>query len=226
MDKVVMKLLFAQADLPQPAYTWCIRSEWEQHAEDIYMKIERELGYPCFVKPANLGSSVGISKCVNREELIVAFKEAFQFDRKVIIEEGIIGRVVEVGVMGNDNPSCSVIGEILPHADFYDYQAKYDSSNTGLSIPADCHEGAAIRMKEKAIRAYKVLDCAGLVRADFFFTPEGKLLINEVNTMPGFTPVSMFPLLWQEAGMTYAEIIEQLILLAIERHKEKQQIKF
>ncbi len=226
MDKVVMKQLFAQAGLPQPNYVWCIRSEWEQNSEKIYKEIEGKLGYPCFVKPANLGSSVGISKCSNREELEYAFAEALKFDRKVIIEEGIIGREIEVGVMGNEQPACSVIGEILPQADFYDYEAKYVSGSTGLVIPADILEEAAERMKEQAIRSFKALDCSGLIRADFFLTEDGSLLINEVNTMPGFTPISMFPMLWQEAGMTYPEIIEHLIDLGIQRHKEKQKIQY
>jgi D-alanine-D-alanine ligase len=226
MDKVIMKNIFAQAGLPQPNYVWYIRSQFEANKEAACEEVEKELGYPCFVKPANLGSSVGISKCRNREELVAAFEEAFIFDRKVIIEEGIIGREIEVGVMGNDNPSCSVIGEIVPKTDFYDYKAKYEDQSTGLLIPAPISEEVAARMNEKAIRAFKSLDCSGLVRADFFLTEKEELLINEVNTMPGFTPFSMFPMLWQEAGMTYAEVIERLIQLAIERHEEKQKIKY
>jgi len=226
MDKVAMKQLFAQAGLKQPKYVWCIRSEWKENTEEIYQTIENELKYPCFVKPANLGSSVGISKARNREELIQAFELAFKFDRKVIIEEGIIGREIEVAVMGNDYPSCSAIGEILPKADFYDYEAKYQSADTGLAIPAQISEEVAERMKVEAIRSFKALDCSGLVRADFFLVNDQELLINEVNTMPGFTPVSMYPMLWQEVGMTYAEIIERLIELGIERHQEKQEITF
>lgn len=226
MDKVAMKQLFAQAGLLQPNYVWCIRSEWEQNSETIYQEVEGNLGYPCFVKPANLGSSVGISKCDDRAELEHAFQEAFKFDRKVIIEEGINGREIEVGVMGNDYPACSVIGEILPQADFYDYEAKYVSNSTGLAIPADIPAEAAARMKEEAVRGFKALDCSGLARADFFLTEDGKLLINEINTMPGFTPISMFPMLWQEVGMTYPEIIERLIELGMERHAEKQKIQF
>lgn len=226
MDKVAMKQIFAQAGLKQPNYVWCIRSEWKANAEDIYQTIETELNYPCFVKPANLGSSMGISKCENRDELVQAFEMAFQFDRKIIVEEGIIGREIEVAVMGNDHPSCSAIGEILPKADFYDYEAKYESTDTGLAIPANISETVAESMKSEAIRAFKALDCAGLVRADFFLVNETDLLINEVNTMPGFTPVSMYPMLWQEVGMTYEQIIERLIELGIERHQEKQEITF
>jgi len=226
MDKVTMKQLFAQAGLKQPNYVWCIRSEWKANSEAIYQEIETKLKYPCFVKPANLGSSVGISKCKDRQELIKAFYVAFKFDRKIIIEEGIVGREIEVAVMGNDQPTCSGIGEILPKADFYDYEAKYESTDTGLAIPAAISDKVASNIKKEAIRAFKALDCSGLVRADFFLVKEQELLINEVNTMPGFTPVSMYPLLWQEVGMTYAQIIERLIELGIERHQEKQEITF
>ncbi|HZG71769.1 MAG TPA: D-alanine--D-alanine ligase [Chondromyces sp.] len=226
MDKVIMKNIFAQAGLPQVGYVSFVRKVWEQDKEEAYQKVESELGYPCFVKPANLGSSVGISKCTNREELEQAFKEAFQFDRKIIIEEGVTAREIEVGVLGNDDPHCSVIGEIVPKKDFYDYKAKYEDGNTALIIPAEIPEKIQQDIKAMAIRAFQSLDCSGLVRADFFLTSEGKLVINEVNTMPGFTPFSMFPLLWKHAGLEYPQLIEKLIALAIERYEEKQQIKY
>jgi D-alanine-D-alanine ligase len=226
MDKIVMKNIFAQAGLAQVNYVAFTRSEWEKAKADAYQEVENKLGYPCFVKPANLGSSVGISKCTNREELETAFAEAFQFDRKVIIEEGVIAREVEVAVLGNDEPECSVPGEIIPKKDFYDYKAKYEDESTVLIIPADIQKEEYAQMKEMAIRAFKALDCSGLVRADFFLTKEGKALINEVNTMPGFTPVSMFPLLWKETGLDYPSLIERLVSLAIERHAEKQRIKY
>lgn len=225
MDKVFMKNIFAQADLAQVAYVSFIRSEWEKEREASYLKVEDQLGYPCFVKPANLGSSVGISKCTNREELENAFIDAFQFDRKIIIEEGVVAREIEVGILGNDQPECSVAGEIIPKTEFYDYKAKYEDGDTALVIPADISDEVYDEMKEMAIRAYKALDCSGLVRADFFLTKEGRLLINEVNTMPGFTPVSMFPLLWKHTGVEYPELIKRLVDLATERHKEKQTIK-
>ncbi|KOO40370.1 D-alanine--D-alanine ligase [Priestia koreensis] len=226
MDKVIMKNLFAQAGLEQPNFVSFIRSEWEKNDEVAYGKVEDELGYPCFVKPANLGSSVGISKCRNREELVAGFKEAFTFDRKVIVEEGIIGREVEVGVLGNDDPACSVIGEIVPKTDFYDYQAKYEDGNTGLMIPAEMSEDQVKEMQQLAIKAFKAIDGSGLVRADFFLTNDGKFLINEVNTMPGFTPFSMFPLLWKHTDLPYSDLIEKLVDLAIERHEEKQKIRY
>ncbi|MDP4106668.1 MAG: D-alanine--D-alanine ligase, partial [Bacillota bacterium] len=226
MDKIVMKNIFAQAGLAQVNYVAFIRSEWEKAKTDAYQTVENELGYPCFVKPANLGSSVGISKCTNREELEAAFVEAFQFDRKVIIEEGVIAREVEVAVLGNDEPQCSVAGEIVPKKDFYDYKAKYEDESTVLIIPADIKKEEYAQIQETAIKAFKALDCSGLVRADFFLTKDGKALINEVNTMPGFTPVSMFPLLWKETGLDYPSLIERLVSLAIERHAEKQRIKY
>lgn len=226
MDKVMMKNVFAQAGLAQVNYVAFIKSEWEQAKGTVYAKVEEQLGYPCFVKPANLGSSVGISKCSNRTELEAAFIEAFQFDRKVIIEEGVIAREIEVGILGNDEPECSVAGEIVPKKDFYDYKAKYEDGDTALIIPADISEEEYLQIKEMAIQAFKALDCSGLVRADFFLTKDGKALINEVNTMPGFTPFSMFPLLWKHTGVEYPQLIERLVNLAKERHAEKQNIKY
>ncbi len=226
MDKVIMKNIFEVAGLSQVKYTSFIRNDWNKDKQAAYEKVEQELGYPCFVKPANLGSSVGISKSTNREELDAAFAEAFQFDRKIIIEEGVTAREIEVGVLGNDNPEVSVAGEIVPKKDFYDYKAKYEDGDTALIIPADITEEEYQSIKENAIRAFKALDCSGLVRADFFLTKEGKVYINEVNTMPGFTPFSMFPLLWKHSGVEYSALIEKLVELALERHEEKQTIKY
>ncbi|OMP66791.1 D-alanine--D-alanine ligase [Domibacillus epiphyticus] len=226
MDKVIMKNVFAQAGLKQVGYTHMTRTEWETNKIPSCEMIEREIGWPCFVKPANLGSSVGISKCQNKDELIDAMEEAFQFDRKVIIEEGVNAREIEVGILGNDHPACSVIGEIVPKKDFYDYKAKYEDADTALIIPAEITADQKKEMESLAIRAFRSLDCSGLVRADFFLTESGEFLINEVNTMPGFTPFSMFPLLWKEAGVEYPQLIEKMIDLAIERHTEKQKIKY
>ncbi|CAH0315399.1 D-alanine--D-alanine ligase [Peribacillus sp. Bi134] len=228
MDKVIMKNIFAQAGLPQVKYTWFIRSEWEKNTESAIKKVADELGYPCFVKPANLGSSVGISKCDDADELERAVAEAFQFDRKIIIEEGVVARELEFGILGNDEPSCSVAGEIIPKKDFafYDYSAKYVDGNSAMVIPAEITESEYVALSEMAITAFKSLDCSGLVRADFFLTNEGQIYINEVNTMPGFTPFSMFPLLWKHTGVDYPALIEKLVKLALERHQEKQQIKY
>jgi len=226
MDKVLMKNVFAQAGLPQVNYVSFIRSSFEGDMDAAYDQVEKELGYPCFVKPANLGSSVGISKCSNRDELAEACKEAFQFDRKIIIEQGVTAREVEIAVLGNDYPECSVAGEIVPKVEFYDYKAKYEDGNTALIIPADISEEEYSNLKELAIKAFKALDCSGLVRADFFLTNDGVAYINEVNTMPGFTPFSMFPLLWKHTGIEYPKLIEKLVELAKERHEEKQKIKY
>lgn len=226
MDKVVMKQLFAQVGLNQVPYVHFIRSEWAQQKESLVARMEQELVWPLFVKPANLGSSVGISKATDRASLVAAVDLALKFDRKIIVEQGAVAREIEMGVMGNDEPKCSVTGEIKPVAAFYDYEAKYQDGNTALVIPAEVTTEVDALMKSMAIRAYKVLDCAGLVRADFFVTADNEVLINEVNTMPGFTPTSMFPLLWQKTGVTYPELIENLLALAIERHEEKQQLQY
>ncbi|MGE7920900.1 D-alanine--D-alanine ligase [Viridibacillus sp. NPDC093762] len=226
MDKVVMKQLFEHAGLKQVPYVYFIRKEWNKNQDALIAKMEEELTWPMFVKPANLGSSVGISKASNRDELIKAIDLASKYDRKIIVETGIVAREVEMGVLGNDSPKVSVPGEIKPVTDFYDYDSKYNDNNTGLIIPAPVTTDVVERMKDMAIRAFKVLDCSGLVRADFFVTAEDDIVINEVNTMPGFTPVSMYPILWQNTGVTYSDLIEQLIDLAIERHDEKQQLQY
>ncbi|MBU9720960.1 MULTISPECIES: D-alanine--D-alanine ligase [Bacillaceae] len=226
MDKVMMKNIYAQAGIKQAKYVWYIRSEWEKDAESAYKNVEEKLGYPCFVKPANLGSSVGISKAKDRESLVKAFEEAFEYDRKIIIEEGIDGREVEIAVLGNEDPQCSVVGEIVPKTDFYDYKAKYEDGDTGLVIPADITDAEYEEIKRVAIQSFKALDCSGLVRADFFLTKDSEVLMNEVNTMPGFTPFSMFPMLWEESGVPYSQLIEKLVALGVERHEEKQKIKY
>lgn len=226
MDKVTMKNVFAQAGLAQVDYVSFIRSEWEKGEEKAYELVEESLSYPVFVKPANLGSSVGISKCRDRSELITAFKEAFQFDRKIIVEQGAVAREIEIGVLGNDEVECSVAGEIVPKKDFYDYKAKYEDGNTALIIPAEMTESQYQMLKELAVKAYRALDCSGLVRADFFLTEDGEWLINEVNTMPGFTPYSMFPLLWKHTGVEYPQLIERLVDLGVQRFEEKQKIKY
>jgi len=226
MDKVVMKQLFAEVDLKQVPYVFFLRSGWAQERQQLVEKMERELGWPMFVKPANLGSSVGISQATDRESLIAAVDLALKFDRRIIVEQGVVAREIEMGVMGNDEPACSVPGEIKPVTAFYDYEAKYKDGNTALVIPAQVTAEVAKTMEDMAIRAYKVLDCSGLVRADFFVTSADEVLINEVNTMPGFTPTSMFPLLWQQTGVAYPELIDKLIELALQRHAEKQNIQY
>ena len=225
MDKVVMKQLFEIAGLAQTPYAYFIRSEWEKDRDGMLAKCE-QLQAPLFVKPANLGSSVGISKATSRDELIAAIELALQYDRKIIVEQGIIGREIEMGVLGNDEPETSVAGEIKPVTDFYDYDSKYKDGSTALIIPAEVSENVLTTMSDMAKRAFKILDASGLVRADFFVTAEDEVLINEVNTMPGFTPFSMYPLLWQNTGLSYPELINQLITLALERHTEKQKLQY
>lgn len=224
MDKVIMKNIFAHQGLPQVDYTSFIKKEWVANPESVYEQVEANIDYPIYVKPANLGSSVGISKCLDRQQLANAFAEAFKYDRKIIIEKGVSGREIEIAVLGNDEPKCSVAGEIVPKTDFYDYEAKYEDDSTDLIIPAQITADQLEEMKQIAIAAFQSLDCSGLVRADFFLTEDGSIFINEVNTMPGFTPYSMFPLLWDESGVKYAELVERLIALALERYTEKQKI--
>lgn len=222
MDKVVMKQLFEIAGLKQTPYVYFLRKDWLQDQQMWVDKVEAELQWPVFVKPANLGSSVGISKADNKEELVAAVGEALKFDRKIVVEQGVAAREIEIGVIGNDTPECSVAGEIKPLKAFYDYQAKYKDGNTAMIIPAELDAEVYAELVESAKKAFKILDCSGLVRADFFVTAADEILINEVNTLPGFTPYSMFPLLWENTGLAYPDLIERLIGLAVERHEEKQ----
>lgn len=226
MDKVVMKQLFEIAGLNQVPYVYFIRKEWKKQQQALVQEMEEKLTYPMFVKPANLGSSVGVSKATNTSQLVEAIDLAFKYDRKVIVETGVVGREVEMAVLGNDEPRVSVPGEIKPLTDFYDYDSKYKDDNTQLLIPAPVTDVVNKKMTDMAIRAFKVLDGSGLVRADFFVTAEDEVLINEVNTLPGFTPVSMYPILWKNTGLAYSELLEELINLAVERFEEKQQLHF
>ncbi|WP_199622373.1 D-alanine--D-alanine ligase [Paenibacillus alkalitolerans] len=227
MDKVAMKKMFAHEGLPQCVYRHFTRKQWEKDRSYFIMEIEVSLGYPCFVKPANLGSSVGVSKARNREELIEAVRGAFRYDRKVIVEEFVDAREIEVSVLGNDSPRASVPGEISSSSEFYDYKAKYVDGKSVMTIPADIPLETAQAAQEMAIRAFQAIEGTGLSRVDFFLRKEdGKLLINEINTMPGFTPFSMYPLLWKESGVPYRELLDELVRLAVERHEEKNAIVY
>lgn len=227
MDKVMMKKVFAQDGLPQCVYRYFTRTQWEKDPAFFVMEVEVALGYPCFIKPANLGSSVGISKARNREELMDAVGYAFRFDRKVIVEEFVDAREIEVSVLGNDEPRASVCGEIATSSEFYDYKAKYMDGKSMMHIPAGISEEAAESIREMAIRAFLAIDGSGLSRVDFFMRKsDGQLFINEVNTMPGFTPYSMYPLMWKESGVSYSELLDTLIELAITRHSDKQRIDY
>lgn len=227
MDKVFMKKVFAQENLPQCVYRYFTKKQWTKDQSYYLMEIEVSVGYPCFVKPANLGSSVGISKARNRNELIEAIQYAFRYDRKVIIEENVDGREIEVSVLGNDEPRASVPGEVLSSNEFYDYKAKYIDGKSAMVIPAEIPQELAEELREMALRAYHAIDGSGLSRVDFFVRrSDQQIFINEVNTMPGFTPFSMYPLMWRESGVSYQELLDTLIQLAIERHEEKQHIEY
>lgn len=227
MDKIMMKKVFAQEGLPQCVFRYFNRTQWEKDASFFIMECEVALGYPCFIKPANLGSSVGISKAKNREELIAAVDYAFRYDRKVIVEEFIDGREIEVSVLGNDEPKASVPGEIAPSNEFYDYKAKYVDGKSTMQIPANLPNTAAEAIREMAVRAFMAIDGSGLSRVDFFLRKsDNQLFINEVNTLPGFTPFSMYPLMWKETGLPYRELLDKLIDLALKRYADKQSIDY
>ena len=227
MDKDVMKKLFAAAGLEQGAYIAFGERDWQVSRHDLLQEAESKLGYPCFVKPANLGSSVGISKAGDQEALIDAVDLALRYDRKVLIESFIDGRELEVGVLGNDEPQASVPGEIVSSGDYYDYNAKYIDGKSEMMIPAPVDADLADSLRELAVRAFKAVEGSGLCRADFFVRrSDNKILINEVNTMPGFTPFSMYPLLWRETGMSYQALLDRLIGLALERHEARTNLQY
>lgn len=225
MDKVVMKKLFAQAGLPQCEYCYFNRTQWERSQHEVLKNIEDKLGFPSFVKPANLGSSVGISKAKNREQLKAAIESALRFDDKIIVEEFVDAREVEVSVLGNDEPMASVPGEIVSSSEYYDYAAKYTDGQSQMQIPAEIDPDTADRLRDLAIAAFKAIEGGGITRADFFVRrSDGAILINEVNTMPGFTPFSMYPLLWRETGVSYRELLDRMIELGLERYHRKQSL--
>ena len=228
MDKDVMKRLFAQAGLPIVKHVTLLRAEWEKSPRKAVARIEAALKYPVFVKPANLGSSVGISKAHDRKELGPALTLAAKFDRKIVVESGVGGkkaraREFEVAVLGNDDPKASVVGEIIPGKEFYDYEAKYLSEGSVPVIPAKIGRAESKKIREMAVEAFKACDLSGLARVDFLMDPDGKqrIYINEVNTLPGFTSISMYPKLWEATGVTYKDLITRLIELALERHADK-----
>jgi D-alanine-D-alanine ligase len=232
MDKDVMKRLFQAAGLPMVKHVSVLRSAWLAEPKKVRKQIESALKYPLFVKPANLGSSVGISKAHNAKELAPAMDVAASYDRKIVIEQGVGGakgkaREIEVSVLGNDDPQASVPGEIVPSAEFYDYAAKYLDEGSKLLIPARLSKSDTKKIQQMAIAAFKAVDCSGLARIDFLMDPKsGKIFVNEINTMPGFTAISMYPKLWAASGVSYPELITRLIELALERHAEKQRNQY
>jgi D-alanine-D-alanine ligase len=223
MDKPMMKTAFRDAGLPT-AKSIVVRShEWRTGRQALLDRTE-QLGFPCFTKPANLGSSVGITKCPDKEALAAGIDLAFDYDVKAIVEEGIPGREIECAVLGNDSPEASVCGEILPGREFYDYEAKYLDPSSRTVIPADLPGDASETIREYAVRAFKAVEAAGMARVDFFFDEPGRgVVINEINTIPGFTEISMFPKLWEASGIGYASLIDRLIELALDRHRGKPQ---
>lgn len=220
MDKIYTKLVFEKCGIPQANYCVVYRYDFEQKSVEYINEIEVKLGYPCFIKPSNSGSSVGISKANNAQELEDALAQALKYDRKALIEEFIDCREIECAVLGNEYPEASVLGEILPANEFYDFEAKYENSESRVEIPAKVPEETYKKIQEYAVSAYKGLDCMGLTRVDFFVHKEnGKIFINEVNTLPGFTNISMYPQLWEKSGVPYSELIDRLIELALKRDK-------
>ena len=221
MDKLAMKSAFAQVGLPQVKYMEVLRSQVYSNPcvfPKLCDEIEETLGYPCFVKPANLGSSVGIAKAKDRQELEAALDSAASYDRRIIVEAGVVAREGECAILGNDNPKASVIGEISFDADFYDYDTKYTSGQADLAIPAPLPKDIVTTIQEQAVQAFQAIDGAGLSRVDFFYIEStGEVLINEINTFPGFTATSMYPMLWEAAGIEFDQLVDRLIQLGLER---------
>jgi D-alanine-D-alanine ligase len=232
MDKDIMKRLFAAAKLPIPKHVTVLRSEWEASPRKVISLIEGKLKYPLFVKPANLGSSVGISKAHDKDELKAALDEAARFDRKLIVEQGVGGkrhkaREIEIAILGNDDPKASIAGEIVPIKEFYDYEAKYIDAGSELHIPAKISRKQLKEMQELAIAAFRAVDCSGLARVDFLMDPKTeKIYLNEINTLPGFTAISMYPKLWAASGIEYPDLIDRLIQLALDRHADKKRNQY
>src|SRR6266550_7602809 len=223
MDKEKMKMVFKTVGLPVADYLVYRRNQWERSPEFILDAVEQQLGFPCFVKPVNLGSSVGVNKAHDRGELEHAIDVAAEYDRKIIIERGINCRELECAVLGNDEPLASVVGEVEASNEFYDYNAKYIDNKSRAIIPANIPQPTREEVRRQAIKAFLALDLSGLARVDFFLEKEtGQIYINEVNTLPGFTEFSMYPQLWEASGLPYSQILDRLIELAIERHADKQ----
>jgi len=219
MDKIVMKSLFAQAGLAQVKYLALSRWQWQQEPESWCEHVEMELAYPCFVKPSNLGSSVGISKVRNRQELGRAIALAISHDSRIIIEQGVNAREIECAVLGNEQPQASIVGEITFTSDFYDYETKYTLGRADLIIPAQVPPEVITAMQSMAVRAFQAIAGSGLARVDFFYVESsGTVLINEINTLPGFTATSMYPKLWEASGVPFDQLCDRLINLALESH--------
>jgi D-alanine-D-alanine ligase len=232
MDKDIMKSLFLAAGIPMVKHVTILRSSWEKDSRKTQKFVESKLKYPVFVKPANLGSSVGISKAHDRKELGPAIEEAAKFDRKIVIEQGVGGkkhkaREIECSVLGNDEPVASVPGEVVPIKEFYDYNAKYLDEGSDLIIPAKLTKAETKKVQELAVRCFQAVDCSGLARVDFLMDPlTRKIYLNEINTMPGFTSISMYPKLWAASGLEYPDLIDRLIQFGLQRHADKKKNQY
>jgi D-alanine-D-alanine ligase len=219
MDKEMQKQLFASRGLRVVPHIHVHVEDWRRSPDSLLELAEGEIGFPCFTKPANLGSSVGISKCRKIDELRDGLDVALSFDRKALVERAIAARELECGVLGNDEPEASIVGEVVPHHEFYDFGAKYLEEGSELRIPAPIPDEIAEEVRRMALEAFRAIDCAGMARVDFFYEQTtGILFLNEINTIPGFTPISMYPKLWEASGVPYAKLIDSLIELALERH--------
>lgn len=223
MDKIMTKYLLQTAGIPQVPFVPVLKSQWKENPKRIFDQCEGSLLYPVYVKPANMGSSVGISKASNREELQKALEEAYQYDSRAIVEQGIEAREIEVAILGNEDIRTTLPGEIVKDIDFYDYDAKYIDNQIKMQIPAEIPEDIQVKAREYAKKAYRILEGSGLSRCDFFLTNKNELFLNELNTMPGFTEFSMYPLLWENMGIQYSDLIEELIQLGLTRYKQRQQ---
>jgi D-alanine-D-alanine ligase len=227
MDKDMAKRLFRQEGLPVGDFVAVLRSEWESSRNKVLALLKKKFRFPVFVKPAALGSSVGMTKAHDAKELAKAMDFAAEFAMKIVVEKSINGREIELSVLGNDRPKASIPGEIIPHREFYDYAAKYLEEGTRLVIPAKLSRAQVKKFQEYAVRAFRCLECRGMARVDFFLERgTGRIYINEVNTIPGFTSISMYPKLWEASGLSYRELIDQLIELALAEHREKQRTKY
>ncbi|MBP2098729.1 D-alanine--D-alanine ligase [Enterococcus rivorum] len=223
MDKIMTKYLLQAAGIQQVPFVPVLKSQWKENPKKIFEQCEGSLIYPVFVKPANLGSSVGISKAENREELQNALEEAYRYDSRAIVEQGLEAREIEIAILGNEDVRTTLAGEIVKDVEFYDYNSKYIDNQITMQIPAEIPDEVHQKAQESAKKAYTILDGSGLSRCDFFLTNKNELFLNELNTMPGFTQFSMYPLLWENMGLKYGDLIEELIQLGLNRFKQRQE---
>jgi D-alanine-D-alanine ligase len=223
MDKAVMKELFSGRGLPIVSHLTFLDTEWRRDPGSALDRVGRELAYPIFIKPANLGSSVGVSKVKRPEETSRAIRRAFRYDRKIVVEQGVTGRELECSVLGNDHPRASLPGEVFPFRDFYDYRDKYLDGKTKFGIPADLPSDKVDEVRKLAVEAYRAVQCTGMARMDFFLEEKsGSIYVNEINTIPGFTEISMYPKLWEVSGLPFPRLVEELVRLGFERHRRKK----